>query len=264
MLNALEGADLLIDLAWASWIYTAPFSQLLDGGVTILSSMAGVDTCLKMKPDLRFANRARTGGRALDRAVRIHVTSAAGTDLVMSKEGRAGHYRDGLLRDEGEIWDNFPACHCTCAPVEDSAEGRLVINPGDILLTLRHIVETPIVCDIEEGRIRQITGGADAALLAAWLRRWQDGGSYVMAHIGFGCDDRAEVAAMQLMEWEALSGGVMIAFGSNASRFLGGQNRAVSHLDVVLRQADFSVDDETIIREGQFVRPDFMLGGGGV
>jgi 2,5-dihydroxypyridine 5,6-dioxygenase len=259
--NALEGAELLIDLAWAAWIYTEPFSRLLDGGVRILSSMASVDTCLKMAPDLRYADRARAGARLLDAGVEIAVRSSAGTHLVVRKDGRRGHYRDGLLRDEGEIWDNFPACHCTCAPREDSAEGRLVISPGDIILTLRHIVETPICCEIAGGRIRSIAGGKDASLLARWLEQWRDERSYVLAHIGFGCDDRADVSAMQLMEWEALAGGIMIAFGSNASRFLGGANRAASHLDVVLRSADFFVDGEQIIRGGTFVHPDLMLGG---
>ncbi len=259
VVRAMEGAGLLVDLAWAAWIYTEPFSQLLDKGVKILSSMAGLDTILKMAPDLRFANRARAGGRVIDAGEVIRVTSPAGTDLVVNKKGRAGHYRDGLLRDPGEIWDNFPACHCTCAPLEDSADGRLVIKPGDVLLTLRHIVEDRIECEVRDGRIVSITGGKDAALLKRWLDQWEDGHSYVMAHIGFGCDDRAELGAMQLMEWEALAGGVMVAFGSNVSRFLGGANRARSHLDVVLTGADFGVDGQTILQGGEFVQPEFII-----
>lgn len=257
--QALEGADLLIDLAWAAWIYTETFSDLLGRGVRILSSMAGLDTIIKMAPDLRFANRARAGGQAINAATNIRVASAAGTDLTVCKKGRPGHYRDGLLRDPGEMWDNFPACHCTTAPLEDSARGRLVICPGDVLLTLRHIVNDRIDCEIEGGRIVRISGGRDAALLSRWLSQWEDDRSYVMSHIGFGCDGRAEIAAMQLMEWEALAGGVMVAFGSNASRFLGGANRARSHLDVVLTGADFRADDLQLLEGGVFVQESLQV-----
>jgi len=202
---------------------------------------------------------ARAGGRAINAGRVITVTSPGGTDLRVSKEGRAGHYRDGLLRDPGEIWDNFPACHCATAPIEDSAHGRLVISPGDVFLTLRHIVESRVECRIRDGRIVSISGGKDAAMLSAWLSQWADERSYVLAHIGFGCDDRAELAAMQLMEWEALAGGTMIAFGSNVSRFLGGANRARSHLDIVLQNTDFYVDNTKLIRGGEFVQPDLLI-----
>jgi len=257
--HALGEAELILDLASIAWIYTVPFSELLDRGVRILSSMSSVDTCLKMAPHPRYAERARRGAKAIHDAEVIRVVSEAGTDLTVPKAGRPGHYRDGMLRDAGEVWDNFPACHCSCAPLEDQAQGTLVIRPGDILLTLRHIVQSEIRCRVSGGRIVEIEGGMDAHLLARWLSAWQDPNSYRIAHIGFGCDPRADVMAMQLMEWEGLAGGVMVAFGNNASRFLGGRNRARSHIDIVLQRAGFHCDGITIVEGGEFVHPDFVM-----
>ncbi len=117
--HALTGAELILDLASTAWIYTAPFSEMLDMGIRILSNMSSVETCLKIAPHTGYAERARRGGRAIHDAEVIWVVSEGGTDLTVPKGGRPGHYRDGMLRDEGEIWDNFTACHCSCAPVED-------------------------------------------------------------------------------------------------------------------------------------------------
>jgi 2,5-dihydroxypyridine 5,6-dioxygenase len=257
--HALAQAELILDLASIAWIYTVPFSELLDRGIRILSNMSGIDTCLKMAPHPQHAERARRGGDAIRAAQVIRVASDGGTDLAVPKGDRPGHYRDGMLRDEGEIWDNFPACHCSCAPLEDQAHGVLVIRPGDILLTLRHIVQDEIRCRVAGGRIVEIEGGADARLLSRWFSAWQDPNSYVIAHIGFGCDPRADVMAMQLMEWEGLAGGVMLAFGRNTSRFLGGRNQAKSHIDIVLQRADFQCDGVTIVGNGEFVHPDFAV-----
>ncbi len=135
----------------------------------------------------------------------------------------------------------------------------LVIRPGDILVTLRHIVQQEIRCRVAGGKIVEIEGGMDARHLARWLSRWQDPNSYVIAHIGFGCDPRADAMAMQLMEREGLADGIMIAFRNNTSRFLGGRNQARSRIDIVLQRADFQCDGVAIIEQGEFVHPNFIV-----
>lgn len=260
-LEMMKKADVLIDLASVGWLYTKAFSEVLDQGVRILSSMSDIDTIIKMAPRDEYRRRARNGGRFLNHGKIIRVTSSAGTDLTVSIEGRRGNFRDGVLSDVGEQWDNFPACHCAAAPVETLANGTMRINSGDILLTLKRIVTEPITLTLKDGRITDVQGGGDALLLAGWLRKWNDPNSYVISHIGFGCDPRADVAAMQLMEWEALAGGVMIAFGANHSRFLGGKNVARSHIDIVLRNANFAVDGVTLLEAGEFVHPDLIVDG---
>jgi 2,5-dihydroxypyridine 5,6-dioxygenase len=251
-LRAMLGASTVLDLSSISWIYTPPFSQVLDAGVRVLSCMSNVDTCLKCRPRDDVAALARAGGEAIDKAEVIRVTSSFGTELILNKRGRRGIFQEGLLEGPGS-WDNFPSAQCACAPLEDSAEGVLVVNEGDILLPLKHFVRSPIRMTIEAGRIVRIEGGGDAALLRGWFEKWNDPNSYVVAHIGFGCDPRCEIAAMQLMEWESYAGNVMIAFGANDGRFLGGKTRARSHIDIVLLNADFVLDGERMIEGGRFV-----------
>lgn len=251
-LRAMLDASTVLDLSSISWIYTPPFSEVLDAGVRVLSCMSSVDTCLKCRPREDIAALARAGGEAIDKAEVIRVTSSFGTDLTLSKRGRRGVFQEGLLEGPGS-WDNFPSAQCACAPLEDSAHGILVVNEGDILLPLKHFVRSPIRITVESGRITHIHGEGDAALLRGWFEKWNDPNSYVVAHIGFGCDPRCEIAAMQLMEWESYAGNVMIAFGANDGRFLGGKTRARSHIDIVLLNADFALDGEWMIAGGRFV-----------
>lgn len=248
---AMKEADVVIDLASISWIYTPQFSEVLKSGTRILSCMSNVDSCVKLPPDDANSRRARLSAKLIDRGRTIHVRSAAGTDLILKKGDRKGHFQDGLLEDKPGDWDNFPSSGCSCAPLEDGANGKLVLDRGDIILPLKHFVSDPIACEIKQGRIVSITGGGDANLLRQWFEQWNDPNSYVIAHVGFGCDPRTELGAMQLMEWEAYGGGLLIAFGRNDGFFIGGANVAKSHIDFTLLNTDFDVDEKMLLENGQ-------------
>ena len=163
-------------------------------------------------------------------------------------------FQDGLAPNPGD-WDNYPAYQVACAPLEDSASGRLVLEPGDLFVTLKRIVAEQTVLELEDGHIVNIEGKGEAEMLRTWFAGWDDPNAYTTSHIGFGCDPRADVNSYQLMEWETLAGGVMIAFGANILRFLGGKNQSRAHIDVVMRKADFLLDGELIVEGGRFAHP---------
>ncbi|MGZ9190346.1 MAG: hypothetical protein ACXW39_09855, partial [Nitrospira sp.] len=176
----------------------------------------------------------------------------------LRKTGRQGAFQDGLIPNPGD-WDCFPSHQVACAPLETSANGLLVLDPGDLLVTLKRVVAEPVVIEVTNGRITSIDGKTEAVLLREWFAQWNDANAYVTSHIGFGCDPRAEVGSNNLMEWETIAGGMMIAFGANTLRFLGGSNRSRAHIDLVLRRTDFALDNEPILKEGQFVHPDLSI-----
>jgi len=248
--RAMKEADTVVDLSSAAWIYTSEFSDILKSGTRILSCMSDVDSCIKLPPDEQNARHARLASKLIDAGKCIRIRSEAGTDLEIDKRGREGHFQDGLLEDRPGDWDNFPSSGCACAPLEDGANGKLVLDRGDILLHLKHFVSEPVTCNIEGGRIVSVEGGLDAKLLRDWFAQWDDPNSYVIAHVGFGCDPRTELGSMQLMEWEAHAGGLLIAFGRNDGFFIGGSTVARSHLDMTVLNTDFAVDDLTLLEKG--------------
>jgi 2,5-dihydroxypyridine 5,6-dioxygenase len=256
VVNQLKEATTLIDLPSTGWIYARGYSEILESGTRILTNMVDLDSCLHMAPIDETILRARRSQDLINRADSMRVSRDGSTDFTASISGRGGQGQTGTLPRDPGGWDNFPSAQAAAAPLEDSLEGTLVMRPGDIFATLKHVLKEPVTLTFRGGRIVDIQGGADAALLRDWLAAWEDPKSYIVSHLGWGCDHRAEVASNQLMEWESFGGNVMIAFGSNDGRFLGGTTHARSHLDVILFGCDFALDGAPVLRQGAFIRPE--------
>jgi len=60
----------------------------------------------------------------------------------MNKEDRPGISQYGISNIKGR-WDYWPSGLVVCAPVEDTAEGTMIIDTGDIILISRY-VQSPI------------------------------------------------------------------------------------------------------------------------
>ncbi|MGM0438244.1 MAG: hypothetical protein ACQEQD_08220 [Bacillota bacterium] len=254
-LEAMENVDTIIDLASIGWIYTKPYSKLLEKGIRILCNMSDPDTCIKMAPIEKTINRAKNGGKLIDQAKKIKVTSDSGTNLEVVKGNRPGMFQDSILEGPGS-WDNFPAAQCACAPLENKANGKLVLNYGDVIATLKRRISEPVEITIKNGKIVKIEGGEEAVILEKWFKKHDDPNAYIISHIGFGCDHRAEIESMELMELESFGGNMMIAFGNNSGRFLGGKNVSKAHIDLILLETSFYLDGEKIIDKGEFYHPD--------
>ena len=146
---------------------------------------------------------------------------------------------------------------CSCCPIENSLSGKLILKSGDIILPLKRILSSNIEIIIDSGRIISIVGGSEAGLLREWFEKWNDPNSYIISHIGFGCEPRAEVGSMEMMQWESYAGNMMIAFGNNTGYFLDGVNKAKSHIDFVCFDCDFILDGKAVVKRGEFVEEMF-------
>ena len=145
-----------------------------------------------------------------------------------------------------------------CAPWEDSAEGRYVIKPGDVLLGMWRHAQSRVELTLERGRIVKIEGGPDAALLQSYLERAGDEGAFRLAHAGWGIDERADWGHVG-MDSESKYGTTLVAIGRNIFRApadysgLGGGNASEVHFDICCRKADLYLDGELIIENERFV-----------
>jgi leucyl aminopeptidase (aminopeptidase T) len=78
----------------------------------------------------------------------VHVTTPLGTDLRLSVAGRDWRTDTGILRGHG-VYGNLPAGEVFVAPVEDSAEGVLMVDKSLPGLKLSE----PVRLVFEEGRV---------------------------------------------------------------------------------------------------------------
>ena len=182
---------------------------------------------------------------------KVNITTRLGTDLTCSIAGRDIKEDTGLIHQSGQF-GNLPAGECFVAPLEDSAEGVLVVDKSFPEL----VVKQPVSMIFEKGRVVAIEGGAEAQEL---LRRIEYGEQLehgencrIIAELGIGTNPKARLTG-NLMTDEKVMGTIHVAIGDNASPSYGGVNPAPMHIDGVVGQPTLVVDGKTLIDEGRYL-----------
>ncbi|MCY4486793.1 MAG: hypothetical protein OXF11_06705 [Deltaproteobacteria bacterium] len=259
VLEILKTAHLVVDLTTAGvlYLYGKGLADVLSGGTRVLQVRGTEDQLRRCFPDEGVRQRTLKGAQLLEQAGEIRVTTKTGTDLSMRKDGRRGVTQYGISDIPGR-WDSWPSGFLYCAPLEDSANGTLIMDPGDLLVMLGRYVQDPVRIDVRDGRITEVDGGVDALLLREHLEQSGDPQAFIISHIGWGTDARArwvEVAQRGTEEGardaRSTYGNVQIAFGANYA--LGGKNTTLAHEDLILRRAAFHLDGEMIVDNGRIL-----------
>jgi 2,5-dihydroxypyridine 5,6-dioxygenase len=259
--HAWQDADLVVDMVSAgAHAYYSSLNRVLDGGVRILRVAEELDVLRTLFPDPVVRTRSRADAALLDRAEEIRITSAAGTDLRLNKTGRPGVAYYGAADEPGR-WDQWPSGLVACAPLEESAEGRLVIEPGDVFLGWGQMVRSPIRCEFAGGRVQAIEGGAEAARLQATLAAHNDPRARVLGIVGWGTDPRARWYRVLdrlpdpggIMDTETFAGNLLLVLGSNTSVSLGGRNATPCHINVDCRNHSIYLDGQPVVEIGRLV-----------
>ena len=93
-------------------------------------------------------------------------------------------------------FDHWGAGHVHTFPNEGSANGTVVLQPGDIIvLPYCRYVQDDVRLDIRDGFIRKIEGGLDAKLMSDWLdgnkAHADDLDGHAISHLGWGLNPQA-------------------------------------------------------------------------
>ncbi len=169
----------------------------------------------------------------MEGASEVHITTPAGTDLLLKVEGRK--FQTDLRIGEKEM-GNLPAGEIWCAPLEDGADGVAVIDGtiGDFgfppCMVKIHMSGGKVVsleCDDEKFREE-----LDDVLHA-------DEMAHIIGELGIGLNEGAKLVGNMLVD-EKAAGTVHIAFGNNID-FYGGVNNSSMHRDFLMHKPDMVV-----------------------
>jgi 2,5-dihydroxypyridine 5,6-dioxygenase len=261
-LQAMLAADLVIDLATFGWLYTHVHNQVLASGTRTLMVRQPENVLRRLLPDADVKRRTVEGRALLTAASSVRITHDNGTDLRFDVRGRSGIAQYGASDVPGR-WDHWPSGQCAIAPIESSAEGVLVLNPGDVVLRIEQYFQHPVTLTFEGGHLVDIAGDhGHAVMLRDQFAQWKDPRAYIPAHIGWGCDHRCNW--MQLayrsepwpsgtMDVESAYGNILFGIGSNHFSGLGGENDTSAHIDFCMRGYDLFVDDAKVLQQGTIV-----------
>ena len=185
--------------------------------------------------------------RLLTEASKIHVTTPSGTDIRFSVEGINALASTGVVSTSGKF-GNIPSGEAYMMPKEGTAEGKIVIDGSVANIGLLDR-DDPIIVKVEGGFATDIKGGKDAERLYKMLEPFGKDARNI-AEFGVGTNDAAKLVG-DILEDEKVMGTVHFAFGNNKS--MGGTFGVQIHIDGLLLNPTFSLDDKIIMKDGKFL-----------
>lgn len=195
----------------------------------------------------KIASETLTLAKALTEVSRVRIQTIAGTDLVLSLEGRQGQVDTGLLTEPGS-WGNLPAGEAYTAPLEGTTEGIAVVErgwfPG---------LKNNMKLMFERGQLVDILGGGEVGGgLQELLKPMEDREPYILrrnlAEFGIGTNPNAR-RRNNILEAEKIRGTVHIAVGNNYH--MGGRVKADLHQDFIIPFPTVEVDGKIMMAQGR-------------
>jgi 2,5-dihydroxypyridine 5,6-dioxygenase len=200
---------------------------------------------------------------------RVHVSSAAGTDLTFERGAPEWSELRGYYgrADEPGRFDQWGMGMVADFPDEGTANGIVVIKPGDVwILPYVRVVESDIRLDVVDGYIRKIEGGVDAKAFRDWLNRNKrsegDMDPFAISHLGFGLHPNAHWDDILVygnsvdhltMSMRSFPGNFLFSTGPGPHR------RTMGHIDMPMCDCTVAFDNDVVIREGKLVDPAMIV-----
>lgn len=258
VMAALSGEGLVVDLTVEGLLHAPELGEILASGArVIMISNEHPEIIERLTVDVDLTAPIKQGVRMLARASTMQVRSAAGTDLRILLGGSkvagvwGGADRPGLVQ-------HWPGGICLAFPAKDSVNGTLVLDAGDVNLTFKRYLESPVTLNIENDYVTSIEGrGLDAELMRSYMAAWNDHDAYAVSHVGWGMNPRARWDALQMFDKGELNGTELRAFAGNFLYSTGANDVAgrhsLGHFDLPLRNCSVSLDDTLVVDTGRLV-----------
>jgi 2,5-dihydroxypyridine 5,6-dioxygenase len=255
VVSALGQAGFVVDCTIEGLMHAPETPEILKAGARILViSNEHPEALERMRPDPALEARVRAAAKMLRASKRMGVTSAAGTKLDVDMTGAHTVGVWGWTDRPGTL-AHWPGGIVVSFPKSGTVNGTLVLDRGDINLTFKRYLESPVRLTLESDYITHIEGdGTDAELMRRYLAAWGDREAYAVSHVGFGMNPAARYEALTLYdqrdtngtELRAVAGNFLFSTGANefAGRYTAG------HFDIPVMKTTIRVDDTIVVRDG--------------
>jgi leucyl aminopeptidase (aminopeptidase T) len=251
MVNSNE-IIIITNLEWANrFAHVSAVKESCANMAKIASVEEGLGTWDLSRRDIEEATtRARNVIEALKGAKRVRVTSAKGTDVTVSIEGRPA-LEVTPIKHKGQMMGPVPLwAEVAFAAVEDQTEGVVVVDGVMLGIGLPGQVKNPITWTLKGGKAVAIEGGPEAARLRDVIGGVS--GADVIGEFAFGTSTKSPFGSPSE---KGRLGTVHFALGDNHNAYPGGKNVSTLHLDGVIVDATMQIVDSGryILKSGQWV-----------
>jgi leucyl aminopeptidase (aminopeptidase T) len=244
---AMAAADVVLAPTIQSLSHTAARKAASEAGVRVGTLPGVTEEMLTRLMSADMEELRRRGWAvvsALNSGSEVRITCNHGSDLRFGLEGRLGIVDAGELSNRG-AFGNLPCGEGFIAPLEGTAEGRLVVD-GSIAGV--GLLDTPVSLTVREGHLTEATGSEGAQLLGLLTAHGEDGTN--VAELGIGTNEEA-ILTGNILEDEKILGTCHVAFGASAA--IGGTVQVPVHLDCVVLEPTVEIDGEAIVSGGELL-----------
>jgi 2,5-dihydroxypyridine 5,6-dioxygenase len=267
-IDAAKAADLIV--IFHVPLFTKWLKEVRETGTRVLMVVDAPDDLEEAMSPPGLKEAVKHAETRYQKTREVRVLSDAGTDLtyscgeypVMSQWGYA---------DEKGHFDHWGAGHIHTFPNEGSSNGKVVFQPGDIVIVpYCRYVHDHVELDIRDGFIREVRGGLDAKLMRDWLDSQKVGPDdmdpYAISHLGWGLNPQAQWHYVALNGDEperqrgntrTFPGNFLFSTGPNTQG--GGKRATRGHYDVPMRDCTVMLDNDVVIDKGRLVDPKMIV-----
>jgi 2,5-dihydroxypyridine 5,6-dioxygenase len=256
VVGALGASTLVVDCTIEGMLHARELPAVLKAGARVLMvSNEHPEALERLLPTEDLERKVKTGIKRLRSARRMRVTSRAGTDLGIDLKDAVAGGGWGYTTRPGTI-THWPGGLCLCFPRSGAVNGTLVLDRGDVNLTFKRYLESPVRLTIEQDYVTDIGGdGLDAELMRSYFAAWGDREAYAVSHAGWGMNPAARWDAMTMYDRGDFNGTELRAFAGNFLYSTGANEVAgrhtLGHFDLPLRNCTVRLDEEAVVAEGR-------------
>jgi 2,5-dihydroxypyridine 5,6-dioxygenase len=260
LMDALKSCDLLCALHFPN--FTKWVREVRAAGTRVMSIVDHPQELARLQSPPGLKQAVLKAAELWGSARKLRLTNPAGTDLTWTRGEFPVKVQYGFAEEAGRF-DHWGAGHITNFPDEGSANGTVVIQPGDFwILPYVRVIEQEIRLEVRDGFIRDVQGGIDAKAFRYWLdrnkRSEDDIDPYAVSHLGFGLHPGAHWD--QILRYtdpsrlnaagRVFAGNFLFSTGPNSD--MGGKRDTKGHIDIPMCDCSVELDGKLILERGKF------------
>ena len=256
VVKALAASGMVVDLTVDGMLHSPELPAIIkDGARFFMISDEHPEALERLLPDPELTPRIKEAVKFTRSAKIMRVTSDAGTDLTINMEKSPTVGVWGYCDRPGTV-AHWPGGMIVSFPLANTVNGTLVMDRGDINLTFKRYLESPITMTLEKDFVTKIDGGgADANMFRRYMEAWGDKNAYGTSHVGWGMNEAARYEAMTFYDKRDFNGTEIRAYAGNFLYSTGANEFAkrftLGHFDLPIGNCTIKVDDAVVVENGK-------------
>lgn len=255
VIKALAASSMVVDLTVDGMLHAPELPAIIkDGARFLMISNEHPEALERLLPDPNLTPRIKEAVKFTRAAKEMRVTSEAGTDLTVNMENAPTVGVWGYCDRPGTV-AHWPGGIIVSFPLENTVNGTLVMDRGDINLTFKRYLESPVILTLENDFVTKIDGsGTDANMFRRYMEAWDDKNAYGTSHVGWGMNEAARYEALAFYDKRDTNGTEIRAYAGNFLYSTGANEFAkrytLGHFDLPVGNCTISVDGKTVVENG--------------